>query len=332
MASVESGTSRPELRLILDGGMGGELRDNYPEVPDQGKLWSTAYLIHKPDYVVDLHRRYIRAGADVITTNNYSTVPGYLEGMGLMDRLEELVKLSGQLAEKAVDSMRPTTERPILIAGCIPPLQYSYQGEKNIKMEEATLLYEKIATALKPYAHFYICETMSSLDEAIASLTGVSRVADKPIWISLCLQDNEKCLLHSEEPLKEVLTEVLDKFPRILGVSLNCANHFAITKGLDIVMEAVKGRKKVKYIAAYANDRYPLPDKETVIKFTNAFETGVHYQRVLTVEEYRAVVKCWVEKGCNVVGGCCGVGPAYIEDISKQWFPARDAKLISPEK
>eukprot|EP00800_Vazella_pourtalesii_P022564 TRINITY_DN8882_c0_g1_i1.p1 TRINITY_DN8882_c0_g1~~TRINITY_DN8882_c0_g1_i1.p1 ORF type:complete len:192 (-),score=40.88 TRINITY_DN8882_c0_g1_i1:90-611(-) len=173
---------------------------------------------------------------------------------------------------------------------------------------------------------------MSSKDEAMASLTGVSRVADKPIWISLCLQDNEKCLLHSEEPLKEVLTEVLDKFPRILGVSLNCANHFAITKGLDTVMEVVKGRKRVKYIAAYANDRYPLPDKQAVEKFANEFETGVKYKRTLTVQEYRDVVKCWVEKGCNAVGGCCGVGPAYIEDISKQWFPARDTRLIAPEK
>ena len=338
MATSEGGTSRKkEVRIILDGGMGGELKDSYPEVSDRNKLWSAAYLIHKPEYVVDLHKRFIQAGADVIITNNYATVPRYLDNMGLGGRMLELVDLSGKLAEKAVDAMRGEgISRPIMIAGSIPPLNYSYLGEKIEKMEEATHLYEKITKALSRYVQFYICETMSSLDEAIAALTGVTRVSDKPVWISLCLQDNDMCRLHSEEPLREVLPVILDRFPTILAVSLNCANHGPITKGLDIVMEAVKGRKNIKYVCAYANNASPLPDKEEVTKFWTDFDSRTdkdnpRTQRSLGVTEYRDIVRGWAEKGCTVVGGCCGIGPAFIAEITKDWFPARAVHLVGPD-
>ena len=338
MATSEGEASRKkEVRIILDGGMGGELKDSYPKVPDQNKLWSTAYLIHKPEYVVDLHKRFIQAGADVIITNNYSTVPRYLDNMGLRGRMLELVALSAKLADKAVDAMRGEgISRPIMIAGSIPPLNYSYLGEKIEKMEEATHLYEEITKALSRYVQFYICETMSSLDEAISALTGVTRVSDKPVWISLCLQDNDMCRLHSEEPLREVLPVILDMFPTILAVSLNCANHGPITKGLDIVMEAVKGRKNIRYVCAYANNAGPLPDKEEVTKFWTEFDSRTdkelpRTQRYLGVTEYRDIVRGWVEKGCNVVGGCCGIGPAFIAEITKDWFPARPVHLVGPD-
>ena len=335
--SVVEASTPPEVRLILDGGMGGELKDSYPKVPDTNKLWSTAHLIHKPNYVVDLHKRFIQAGADVIITNNYSTVPRYLDNMGMRDRMIELVDLSGKLAEKAVDVMREEgISRPIMIAGSIPPLNYSYLGEKIEKMEEAIGLYEEITKALSPYAHFYICETMSSLDEALASLTGVMRVSDKPVWISLCLQDNDLCRLHSEEPLRDVLPVILDRFPTLLAVSLNCANHGPISKGLDIVLEAVKGRKNIKYVCAYANNAHPLPDKETVAKCWTDFDSKTDKDnprttRSLGVTQYRDIVRGWVEKGCNVVGGCCGIGPPFIAEISKDWFPARVVNLVSPD-
>ena len=333
---VETRAQQTGIKLILDGGMGRELKVSYPKVPDQHRLWSTAHLLHKPDYVVDLHKRYIQAGADVITTSNYATVPRYLDNMGIRDRLLELVDLSGRLADKAVTAMREEgISRPIMVAGSIPPLNYSYLGEKIEKMEEASLLYEEITKALSVYVHFYICETMSSLDEAIAALTGVTRVSDKPVWVSLSLQDNDKCRLHSEEPLEEVLPVILDKFPDILAVSLNCSNHGPISKGLDVVMEAVKGRKNIKYVCAYANNADPRSDREMVTKLWNDFDSktdkdNLRISQPLGVTEYRDIVRGWVEKGCNVVGGCCGIGPPFIAEISKDCFPARPVHLVAP--
>ena len=330
-------SSLTDLRLILDGGMGTTLIEEYPQVPDILKLWSTAFLVHQPSYVLDLHKRFILAGSDVIITSNYSTAPRYLNNMGMIDRLEELVETAGKLAREAADSARGMgIERPILVAGCIPPLNYSYLGEKIEKMEDASLLYEKIAKQLDPYTHFYICETMSSLDEAIASLTGVMKVAEKPVWISFNLQDNELCRLHSHEPLQEVLPVILDKFPSIKGVTLNCCNHDTISRGLDVVMESVKGRKNIKYIGAYANNSKPKPDKETVEKEWEDFDAqkpyGEWHSRPLVAKDYAEIVKSWVEKGCNVVGGCCGMGPEFTAEISKQWFPKRELQLTKPNE
>jgi len=61
---------------ILDGGMGGELQRRGIGASDG--LWSAKALIEHPDLVADIHNQYILAGARIITTNSYSTIPSYL--------------------------------------------------------------------------------------------------------------------------------------------------------------------------------------------------------------------------------------------------------------
>src|SRR5437868_709145 len=63
-------------RIILDGGMGRELWRRGVEVPPT--LWSANALLAAPQTVQQIHQDYIAAGADIITLNNYSLVPGVL--------------------------------------------------------------------------------------------------------------------------------------------------------------------------------------------------------------------------------------------------------------
>ena len=74
-------------RLILDGSMGLSLKSKGVEVPTD--IWSAHALMAAPDVVRELHADYIRAGADIITTNNYSCTPYYLKRRGI--DLEEQV-------------------------------------------------------------------------------------------------------------------------------------------------------------------------------------------------------------------------------------------------
>ena len=74
--------SEPYLRLesiwraggvvILDGGVGSELqRVGFPQDRNVGELWGTVALLEAPDLAQEVHRRYVHAGADVITTHTW---------------------------------------------------------------------------------------------------------------------------------------------------------------------------------------------------------------------------------------------------------------------
>ena len=60
---------------VIDGGMGGELQLRSGKT---GGLWSAQALVDAPDLVREVHEDYVSAGAEVIITNTYSTIPSYL--------------------------------------------------------------------------------------------------------------------------------------------------------------------------------------------------------------------------------------------------------------
>ena len=107
-------------RLILDGSMGLSLKSKGVEVPTD--IWSAHALMAAPDVVRELHADYIRAGADIITTNNYACTPYYLASRNLEGRLSEMTALSSRLAREARDA----SGRAVHVAGALPPLGGSY--------------------------------------------------------------------------------------------------------------------------------------------------------------------------------------------------------------
>src|SRR5688572_19490500 len=100
---------------VLDGAMGTELKARGASVPDyRSSIWSAMALMHDPQTVAQVHRDYLRAGADLITANNYAVVPHLLAREGLADRLEELTKTACRLAASARDA---SGRRGVRIAG-----------------------------------------------------------------------------------------------------------------------------------------------------------------------------------------------------------------------
>ena len=86
---------------ILDGGMGAELiRRGWPS----GGLWSAKALLEKPEVVRAVHQDYVSAGAQVIITNTYSTVPSYLAKENMQSRYVELTGIAARLAREVADA------------------------------------------------------------------------------------------------------------------------------------------------------------------------------------------------------------------------------------
>ena len=145
---------------LLDGGMGREIQERRPRAAHG--LWSASVLLDEPDLVVEIHREYIDAGAVVITTNNYSTIPSYLGKAGMQDRYRELTRLAATLACRAVRE----SGKGVAVAGSLPPLEESYRADLVPPPEVAHPIYQGVVEALRDDVDLFICETMSSAAEA----------------------------------------------------------------------------------------------------------------------------------------------------------------------
>ena len=150
-----------------------------------------------------VHRDHISAGADVITTNTYSTVPSYLEKSGEQGRYAELTRMAGELARRAADE----SECEIRVAGSLPPLSESYRADLVPSEEEAAPIYRTMADGpSSPYVDLFLCETMSSATEAKTAATQAVRTASKrrlPVMVSWTLDETPGAGLRSGESVGE---------------------------------------------------------------------------------------------------------------------------------
>lgn len=276
--------------LLLDGGMGQELFAR--GIARSDRLWGARALLEKPDAVRVIHRRYLDAGADVITTNTYSTSLPSLERSGATDRFTELNELAGQLATQARDEHGGDA----LIAGSLPPLGGSYRPDQvgdDLWMVDN---YRQMAEVLAPYVDVLLAETLSTSAEARAAASAAVSVA-RPIWIGWTV-DAEGHLLGGE-----TVAQAVDGM-KINGVFANCAPPEAVSQALPAVVASGAER-----VGSYANGFAGVPEG------WDAAAVGIDElgkRSDMGPDDYAAVAASWLEVGANVIGGCCEIGPDHI--------------------
>jgi len=281
---------RTNAVLLLDGGMGQELFRRGLARSD--RLWGARALIDEPDTVREIHGAYLAAGADVITTNTYSTAPPGLERAGLADRFAELNETAGRLAVQARDAHGGDA----LIAGSLPPLGGSYRPDQvgdDLWMVDN---YRRMAEALAPFVDVLLAETLSTSAEARAAASAAVSVA-RPIWIGWTV-DADGLLLGGETVLEAV------EGMKVHGVLANCAPPEAVSQAVvDVV---ASGAERV---GGYANGFAGIPEGWDVM---SAGIDQLGERDDLDPRAYADIVRTWLDKGANVVGGCCQIGPGHI--------------------
>ena len=281
---------------ILDGGMGGELiRRGWPS----GGLWSAKALLENPEVVRAVHQDYVSAGAQVIITNSYSTVPSYLAKEDMQSRYVELTEIAARLAREVADA----APAEVRVAGCLPPLSESYRPDLVPGDDESRPIYSEIIKALSADVDLYLCETMSSVREAVNAASSVRETdPDKPLWVALTLADEPGGGLRSGENMGQVVSALepsdVDAF------LFNCTDPTSISVALEELVPLTN-----KPTGAYPN-RFHVPpgwtlDNEIAVEPTE-----------MTVEDYLGFVDTWRRSGATIIGGCCGVGPEFIAALS----------------
>lgn len=285
---------------ILDGGMGGEIQRRVPEAAHG--LWSATVLIDNPEMVTEIHREYIAAGATVIITNTYSTIPSYLGKGGLAHRYVELTEKAARLAREAAPE-----GGGVLVAGSLPPMSESYRPDLIPDAEESAPVYRNMVQAMADHVDLFLCETMASAEEAhTAAKAALDAGGGKPVYVSWTLNEKPGAGLRSGETVAEA-------FARLEGLAVdaflfNCTHPEAIEVALAELAPLTE-----KPLGCYPNRLAVVPEGWTL---DNEVVTGP--RKDLPCDLYVASIMRCIDAGATIVGGCCGIGPKDIQAVRER--------------
>lgn len=286
---------------LFDGGMGREIQQRRPQAAHG--LWSASVLLDEPDLVVEIHREYIDAGAVVITTNNYATIPSYLSKAGMQNRYRELTRLAATLARRAVRE----SGKDVAVAGSLPPLEESYRADLVPPPEIAQPIYQGIAEALRDDVDLYVCETMSSAAEAHnAASAALAHGQGKPVYVAWTLDETPGRGLRSGETVKQAVDALAGL--AVDGYLFNCTHPEAIEAGLRELKALT-----TKPLGCYPNRLNKVPEGWTL---DNEITTGLRSD--LPQHLYVEAMLRSIRAGATMVGGCCGIGPSDIRALAER--------------
>lgn len=281
-----------QLPLILDGAMGTELQRRGL---DTGlPLWSANALMVHPEIVLQIHKDYISAGADIITTNTFRTTGRTFRRAGLPDRSSQLTTIAIDLAQKARDAY---PDRTTLIAGSIAPLEDCYRpdlvpSDAELYDEHGELAYRFVAGNVD----FLLVETMNTIREAYAACK-VAVETGKEVVVSFVCHSNGN--LYSGERLAEAVRTISPLKPT--AFSINCVSPRHIHKALEQLHA-----EWAAPFAVYAN--VGLPESE---------KAGWEFTHDIDEDTYGDYAKQWSQFHASIIGGCCGTTPRYISATTK---------------
>ena len=296
---------------ILDGGMGRELKRI--GAPFSQPLWSAQALIEAPHYVTQAHQGFIDAGAEIIIANSYACVPFHLGEVLYQQQGHELAEQAAIIAKDVVKS----SKRDVLVAGSLPPAFGSYRPDL-FERKRAFEILSTLFNAQDQHVDLWFAETISSIEEALV-MVNVLKDSTKPCHYAFTLSDEvgESARLRSGELVTTAIKAILRE-GNLDGIFFNCSIPEVIERAIRDTNKVLSERNVNKAnrennnqqinIGAFANSFVP-------ISAAHKANEAVQGSRDLSPEEYLQFAKKWHSLGANIIGGCCGIGPAHIEAL-----------------
>ena len=291
---------------ILDGGMGQELLAK--GLKAKGSLWSATALIEKKYHqlVIETHLDFIKSGADVIVTNNFSARRTRM----IQNKVEEHFNYANEKAGELAVKAKEISKKNILIAGSLPGQNDTYvldQRDKKI-IEKG---FHDQAKLIKPFIDFFYLDVLCGTKECELALNVVEKM-NLPVLVGLHVKKNGK--LPSNENISEVVEKCKNK--NWLGIILACVSPEIIEKTIDEV-------KQLDIPFGYKANLWKTEEPVPVHKFASpSDEIGTDPAKVMgTREDYTDVMflefsKKMISKGATILGGCCETKPSHINKIS----------------
>lgn len=290
--------------LFFDGAMGTQLtaRGLKP-----GKVPELLNLTDKKD-IIAIHKDYIEAGADIISTCTFGINRLKLEGTG---------KTVDEIIGAAISNAREAAEgTDTLVALDIGPCGRMLEPNGNLTFEEAYELYKEQIIAGKE-ADLVILETMTDLYELKAAVLAAKENSNLPIVASMTFEANHRTFTGTQVSSMAITLEGLG----VDAIGMNCS--LGPAEFAPLIEELSKWTTLP--ILSMANAGLPDP------------ETGSYS---ISAEEFARLTKNLIPYGVKLAGGCCGTSPEFIKSLRKAFEgekyrkqnPEIPAAVCTPEK
>jgi 5-methyltetrahydrofolate--homocysteine methyltransferase len=294
--------------LIIDGAMGTQIQSL--DIPSQAWLDDKGVdqegcneLLNAtaPELISQIHNRYAKAGADLIKTNTFGTMPWVLDEYDMGDRAYELTKKGAELVKGICDKYS-TPDTPRFVLGSIGP------GTKlpslgHIHYDEMYEGYKIVAKALiDGGCDIFLLETCQDplqIKSAIHACNDASKELgiDVPIMVSVTIELSGSMLIGTDA---QTIVTILEPFD-ILSLGFNCGT------GPDQVKKHLKSLSELCKFPISVHSNAGLPQNR-----------GGYTYYPMGPDEFTAKQLEFLEfDGVSFLGGCCGTTPQHINSLKK---------------
>ena len=307
--------------LVLDGAMGTMLQQySFKEADFRGNRFSDwgqplqgnndLLSLTQPEAILEIHSKYLEAGADIIETNTFSATSIAMADYGMQEQVYEINKAAAGIAREAADRFsREQPDKPRFVAGSIGPTNKTASmspdvndpGYRAISFDELRESYkEQVIGLLDGGVDILLVETVFDTLNAKAALFAIEevreeRAIDIPVMISGTITDASGRTLSGQTA--EAFLISISHIP-LLTVGFNCAlGASQLVPHLEVLAAKWEGG-----VSAHPNAGLP-----------NAF--GEYDQ---SPQQMARQIREYLDKGLvNIVGGCCGTTPEHISAIAR---------------
>lgn len=270
--------------LIFDGAMGTQLQKaglKAGEIPE-------TYNIDHSDLIVDIHLKYLNAGADFITSNTFGCNP--LKMKNCKYSYKDMIRAGMECAVKA----RELSHKEAYVVLDIGPIGTLLEPLGTLSFDEAYDIYKSVVEAGKDYADAVLLETMTDLYELKAAILAVKENCDLPLFTTMTFESHGRTLTGSDPTTFVNVVEGLGV--DVLGV--NCSLG---PKELKPIIEEIVN---TAHIPVMVQPNAGLP----------YLKNGVTYFP-MNKDDFADALLPYMKDGISIVGGCCGTTEEYIQAI-----------------
>lgn len=268
--------------VILDGAMGTMLQAaglKMGEIPE-------VLSVTRPELLVSIHEKYLKAGSDVIYANTFGANSYKLEGSG--HSVEELVGAAVKNARQACENVNPNA----YVALDIGPIGQLLEPTGVLKFEEAYDIYKEIILAGKD-ADLIVFETMTDLLECKAAVLAAKENSNLPIITTMTFEMNQRTFTGCSIPSMALTLSGLG----VDALGVNCSLG---PKELEPVIATLSKWTRLPIVV---KPNAGLPDPKT-----NEYN--------VTAKEFADMMKDLRKYDIKCFGGCCGSNPEFISELS----------------
>lgn len=272
--------------LIFDGAMGTMLQTIGLKVGELPEVLNFT----ESEKIIEVHKKYIEAGANIITTNTFGASEKKLEGSGFT--VEEVIS-------KAIENAKEASKgEKVFIAQDIGPIGELLEPAGTLKFEDAYECFKKqVLAGCEKGVDLILIETMTDLYEAKAAVLAAKENSKLPVFCTMSFGEDGRTF-----------------------IGCSAASMVTVLQGLGVDALGINCSLGPKEIEAILDEVLKLSQIPVLVQPNAGLPCVCHGETVFNVSpsEFADYGTRFIEKGARIIGGCCGTTYKHIESLVNQ--------------